>query len=79
MGRYDFEIQEIKERIPDLTLEICASGGHRLTAEWMKMGAPQKRCAQKYIYRFTRPASTIFCRLIRMPSLALYQVRPPWK
>ncbi len=29
---------EIKERIPDLTLEICASGGHRLTPQWMSMG-----------------------------------------
>ena len=30
--------KEIKARIPDLTLEICASGGHRLTAEWMSLG-----------------------------------------
>ncbi len=30
-------------------------------------------------YSVTTPASTIFCRLIRMPSLACTQVRPPWK
>ena len=28
-------------------------------------------------YSCTKPASTIFCRLIKMPSLAWYQVRPP--
>ena len=27
----------------------------------------------------TNPASQSFCKLIRMPSLAWYQVRPPWK
>ncbi len=30
--------RELKERIPDLTLEICASGGHRLSAAWMTIG-----------------------------------------
>ena len=30
-------------------------------------------------HRVTRPASTIFCRDMRMPSLACCQVRPPWK
>lgn len=30
--------REIKERIPDLTLEICASGGNRLSAEWQTIG-----------------------------------------
>ncbi len=31
------------------------------------------------LYSFTIPASTSFCRLMRMPSLACTQVRPPWK
>ncbi len=29
---------EMKQRLPDLTLEICASGGHRLTPAWMHLG-----------------------------------------
>ena len=32
-----------------------------------------------YSPRSARPASTIFCRLMRMPSFAWNQVRPPWK
>ena len=29
--------RELKERIPDLTLEVCASGGNRLSAAWMSI------------------------------------------
>ena len=34
---------------------------------------------QFQIYNVTNPASAIFCRLMRMPILAWFQVRPPWK
>ena len=29
---------EIKQQVPDVTLEVCASGGHRLTPAWMSIG-----------------------------------------
>lgn len=29
---------EMKRQVPDLTLEVCASGGHRLTPGWMRIG-----------------------------------------
>ena len=36
-------------------------------------------CCSSSAGRVARPASTMHCRERRMPSLAWYQVRPPWK
>ena len=31
--------QKMKKECPELVMEICASGGHRLTPEWMRLGS----------------------------------------
>ena len=31
--------RRIRRELPDLVIEICSSGGHRLTAGWMRIGA----------------------------------------
>lgn len=30
--------EHIRKELPDVTIEICASGGHRLTPAWMRLG-----------------------------------------
>lgn len=36
VGRY---FEHVKSELPELVLEICASGGHRLTPYWMRLAA----------------------------------------
>ena len=58
-----------------LQFEFSGSGG----AEEQRKNGVQCTPFLAYSGSWTRPASTSFCRLMRMPSLAWYQVRPPWK
>ena len=63
------------QRVGKLPTPTIAVQSHRL----LPFSAAHSGAKGGAYFTSASPASTIFCRLMRMPSLAWNQVRPPWK
>ena len=85
-GHHHFQVAVLVPGIPaaDFGKEVGAAPAEQRDQREPKPHiafSPKSLYSKRYLPsgRVTRPASASFWRLMRMPSLAWYQVRPPWK